>query len=175
MVNCFAQNKLITLTLGGKVMVPWKSGWMLWLCLNVHYVGLGNTFYLFIFLSKSYDIVLTWQSHLIEAAMTVQHNTTEILYTDTVRIQKRIFGWVLSSVPGKQIMPSSSRRLMLLKLDSSVCGDCEVSGGADGSWTCGEGGFSVFGSWSLETSGPSVAEGVWLLLAWESACHWIQT
>lgn len=73
----------------GKVMALWKFGWMLWLCLKVHDVGLGNTFLirrkislftdLFFFLSKSYDIGLTWQSHLIEAAMTVQHNMTEIL------------------------------------------------------------------------------------------------
>lgn len=73
--------------------------------------------------------------------------------------------WVkqFKSVPGKQIMPMSSRQQMFLKCDPCVCGDW----GESGIWACGEDGFSIFELWSLD-SVPSVVEEVSLWLDWES-------
>lgn len=75
----------------------------------------------------------------------------------------------VNAVPGKRMTPSSSRPPILLKLDSSVCGDCGGSELTAGRFTCGEEGFSAFELWSLRI-GESVAVGVSLRLDWRSVC-----
>lgn len=65
--------------------------------------------------------------------------------------------------PGKQTKPSSSRLLILLKLDSSVCRRCRRAGvtsvSDEGGSTCAAGGLSDFMLLALRM-GESVAEAV---------------
>lgn len=61
--------------------------------------------------------------------------------------------------PGKQTKPSSSRLLILLKLDSSVCRRCRTSVSDEGGSTCAAGGLSDFMLLALRM-GESVAEAV---------------
>lgn len=69
----------------------------------------------------------------------------------------------VNAVPGKQTMPSSSRPLILLKLDSSVCRRCRHSDSDEGGCTCAAGSLSDFALWALEM-GESAAEAASLRL-----------